>query len=201
MWLEKCLGRIWLRTPGILFGLAVVSGLNFQIAYLPTSHNHFSALSLKRQNQSDIKTRKAFFVLGLCCFWVLQQPQHRRLLDSHHLRGPSYCPLRCWFCFVLVASCFASNKNTRKVFSEYHNVPMDTHKVFTALVQWGSCRSPSVIHNREVLVRALFVIFNPTSIRVIRTVGARIADQVDQMSPESSEDYRSGRVTIGVTRN
>ncbi|CAL9019183.1 unnamed protein product, partial [Prunus brigantina] len=49
----------------------------------------------------------------------------------------------------------ASNRNTRKVFSEYHNVPMDTHKVFTALVQWGSCRSPSVIHNREVLMRAL----------------------------------------------
>ncbi|BBN69440.1 hypothetical protein Prudu_945S000200, partial [Prunus dulcis] len=92
-----------------------------------------------------------FFVFGF------QQPQHRRLLDSHHLRGPSYCPLRCWFCFVSVASCFASNKNTRKVFSENHNVPMDTHKVFTALVQWGSCRSPSVIHNREVLVRALFV--------------------------------------------
>ncbi|BBG96768.1 hypothetical protein Prudu_005676 [Prunus dulcis] len=44
---------------------------------------------------------------------------------------------------------FALLKNTRKVFSEYHNVPMDTHKVFTALVQWGSCRSPSVIHNRE----------------------------------------------------
>ncbi|BBN69687.1 hypothetical protein Prudu_1104S000100 [Prunus dulcis] len=40
-------------------------------------------------------------------------------------------------------------ENTRKVFSEYHNVPMDTHKVFTALVQWDSCRSPSVIHNRE----------------------------------------------------
>ncbi|CAB4279070.1 unnamed protein product [Prunus armeniaca] len=77
--------------------------------------------------------------------------------DSYHLRGPSYCQLRCWLCFVSVASCFASNKNTRKVFSEYHNVPMDTHKVFTALVQWGSCRSPSVIHNREVLVRALFV--------------------------------------------
>ncbi|KAI5320240.1 hypothetical protein L3X38_039948 [Prunus dulcis] len=46
-----------------------------------------------------------FFVFGF------QQPQHRRLLDSHHLRGPSYCPLRCWFCFVSVASCFASNKN------------------------------------------------------------------------------------------
>ncbi|KAI5320953.1 hypothetical protein L3X38_040661 [Prunus dulcis] len=41
----------------------------------------------------------------------------------------------------------------------------------------------------------------PTSIRVIRTVGARIADQVDQMSPESSKDYRSGRVTIDATRN
>ncbi|ONI30570.1 hypothetical protein PRUPE_1G259400 [Prunus persica] len=54
-------------------------------------------------------------------------------------------------------SIFLVLKNTRKVFSEYHNVPMDTHKVFTALVQWGSCRSPSVIHNREVLVRALFV--------------------------------------------
>ncbi|KAI5352703.1 hypothetical protein L3X38_005594 [Prunus dulcis] len=93
LWLEKCLGRIWLRTPGILFGLAVVFGLNFQIAYLPASHNHFRALSLKCQNQSNIKTRNAFFVLGLCCFWVLQQPQHRRLLDSHHLRGPSYCPL------------------------------------------------------------------------------------------------------------
>ncbi|BBG94262.1 hypothetical protein Prudu_002495, partial [Prunus dulcis] len=38
--------------------------------------------------------------------------------------------------------------NTHKVFSEYHNVPMDTHKTFTALVQWGSCRSPFVIHNR-----------------------------------------------------
>ncbi|BBN67745.1 hypothetical protein Prudu_170S000400 [Prunus dulcis] len=37
----------------------------------------------------------------------------------------------------------------------------------------------------------LSIIFNPTSIRVIRTVGARIADQVDQMSPESSEDYRT----------
>ncbi|KAI5326653.1 hypothetical protein L3X38_035727 [Prunus dulcis] len=77
---------------------------------LPASHNHFRVLSLKRQNQSDIKTRKASIVFGLCCFWVLQQPQHRRLLDSHHLRGPSYCPLRCWFCFVLVASCFANNK-------------------------------------------------------------------------------------------
>ncbi|CAB4321294.1 unnamed protein product [Prunus armeniaca] len=77
--------------------------------------------------------------------------------DSYHLRGPPYCQLRCWLCFVSVASYFASNKNTRKVFSEYHNVPVDTHKVFTALVQWGSCGSPSVIHNREVLVRALFV--------------------------------------------
>ncbi|ONI29067.1 hypothetical protein PRUPE_1G178700 [Prunus persica] len=77
---------------------------------LPASHNQFRALSLKRQNQRDIKTRKAFFVLGLCCFWVLQQPQHRRLLDSHHLRGPSYCQLRCWLCFVSVASCFSSNK-------------------------------------------------------------------------------------------
>ncbi|KAI5335817.1 hypothetical protein L3X38_025951 [Prunus dulcis] len=77
---------------------------------LPASHNHFRALSLKRQNQSNIKTRKAFFVLGLCCFWVLQQPQHRRLLDSHNLRGPSYCQLRCWLCFVSVASCFANNK-------------------------------------------------------------------------------------------
>ncbi|BBG96355.1 hypothetical protein Prudu_005139 [Prunus dulcis] len=28
--------------------------------------------------------------------------------------------------------------NTRKVFSENHNVPMDTHKVFTALVLSGS---------------------------------------------------------------
>ncbi|CAL2271099.1 unnamed protein product [Prunus armeniaca] len=44
-------------------------------------------------------------------------------------------------------------------------------------------------------------IFCPMSLRVIRIVGARIADHVDQMSPESSEDYRSGRVTIGVTRN
>ncbi|ONI02201.1 hypothetical protein PRUPE_6G183000 [Prunus persica] len=51
-----------------------------------------------------------FFVFGLCCFWILQRSQHKRLIDSHHLRGPSYCPLRCWFCFVLVASCFASNK-------------------------------------------------------------------------------------------
>ena len=39
------------------------------------------------------------------------------------------------------------------------------------------------------------------SLRVIRTVGARIANQVDQMSPESIKDYRSGRVTIGVMRN
>ncbi|CAL8993190.1 unnamed protein product [Prunus brigantina] len=31
------------------------------------------------------------------------------------------------------------------------------------------------------------------SLRYIRTMGVRIADQVDQMSPESSEDYRSGR--------
>ncbi|CAL9001086.1 unnamed protein product, partial [Prunus brigantina] len=28
--------------------------------------------------------------------------------------------------------------------------------------------------------------------RYIRTVGVRITDQVDQMSPESNEDYRSG---------
>ncbi|BBG96742.1 Histone superfamily protein [Prunus dulcis] len=47
------------------------------------------------------------------------------------------------------SGCESSAFNTRKVFSEYHNVPMDTHKVFTALVQWDSCRSPSVIHNRE----------------------------------------------------
>ncbi|CAL8168933.1 unnamed protein product [Prunus armeniaca] len=39
----------------------------------------------------------------------------------------------------------------------FAQTPMDTHKVFTALVQWGSCRSSSVIHNREVLLRALFV--------------------------------------------
>ncbi|BBG99596.1 hypothetical protein Prudu_009335 [Prunus dulcis] len=57
------------------------------------------------------------------------------------------------FCYMFVLQSadleFPLLKNTRKVFSEYHNVPMDTHKVFTALVQWGSCRSPSVIHNRE----------------------------------------------------
>ncbi|CAL8993194.1 unnamed protein product [Prunus brigantina] len=39
--------------------------------------------------------------------------------------------------------------------------------------------------------RLTLCIFCPTSLRVIRTVGARIADKVDQMSPESSEDYRS----------
>ncbi|CAL9011628.1 unnamed protein product [Prunus brigantina] len=39
-------------------------------------------------------------------------------------------------------------------------------------------------------------IFCPTSLRVIWTVRARIADQVDQMSPESSGGYRSGRVEI-----
>ncbi|KAI5325131.1 hypothetical protein L3X38_034205 [Prunus dulcis] len=35
----------------------------------------------------------------------------------------------------------------------------------------------------------------PKSLRDVRTVGGRIADQVDQMSPESSEDYKAGRVT------
>ncbi|CAB4320659.1 unnamed protein product [Prunus armeniaca] len=64
-----------------------------------------------------------------------------------------------WLMLLLDSSTAATGGflNTRKVFSEYHNVPVDTHKVFTALVKWGSCRSPSVIHNREVLVRALFV--------------------------------------------
>ncbi|KAL6284359.1 hypothetical protein ACE6H2_015288 [Prunus campanulata] len=41
----------------------------------------------------------------------------------------------------------------------------------------------------------------PPSFRDIRTGGARTADQVDQMSPKSSEDYKAGRVTNGVTRN
>ncbi|KAL6277456.1 hypothetical protein ACE6H2_021057 [Prunus campanulata] len=39
------------------------------------------------------------------------------------------------------------------------------------------------------------------SFRDLRTRGARSADQVDQMSPESNEDYRAGRVTNGVMRN
>ncbi|KAI5339442.1 hypothetical protein L3X38_018714 [Prunus dulcis] len=73
MWLEKCLGRIWLKTPGILFGLAGVSGLNFQIAYLPASHNHFRALSLKRQNQRDIKTRLSLF-LAYVAFGFFNSP-------------------------------------------------------------------------------------------------------------------------------
>ncbi|PQQ15199.1 hypothetical protein Pyn_22436 [Prunus yedoensis var. nudiflora] len=41
----------------------------------------------------------------------------------------------------------------------------------------------------------------PPSFRDLRTRGARSADQVDQMSPESNEDYRAGRVTNGVMRN
>ncbi|KAL6279456.1 hypothetical protein ACE6H2_016337 [Prunus campanulata] len=36
-------------------------------------------------------------------------------------------------------SVFFVFKNTRKVFSEYHNVPMDSHKVFTALGTVGFC--------------------------------------------------------------
>ncbi|KAI5338121.1 hypothetical protein L3X38_017392 [Prunus dulcis] len=44
-------------------------------------------------------------------------------------------------------------------------------------------------------------IFCPTSLRDIRTVGARIADHADQISPESNEDYRVGCVTNGVMKN
>ncbi|BBN67950.1 hypothetical protein Prudu_232S000900 [Prunus dulcis] len=73
---------------------------------------------------------------------------------------------------------FALLKNTRKVFSEYHNVPMDTHKVFTAVVQWGSCRSPSVIHNREVLMRALFV---PRGTDIVEPVVASRMDANGQL--------------------
>ncbi|CAL9029602.1 unnamed protein product [Prunus brigantina] len=51
------------------------------------------------------------------------------------------------------------------------------------LVSLGSARIPAQI---EVL--SLRPARNAA--RVIRTMGARIADQVDQMSPESSENYR-----------
>ncbi|BBG94260.1 hypothetical protein Prudu_002493 [Prunus dulcis] len=100
-----------------------------------------------------------FFVFGF------QQPQHRRLLARF-----ATCNLQTWN--------FALLKNTRKVFSENHNVPMDTHKVFTALVQWGSCRSPSVIHNREVLVRALFV---PRGTDIVEPVVASRMDANGQL--------------------
>ncbi|CAL9019120.1 unnamed protein product [Prunus brigantina] len=71
---------------------------------LPVSHNQFRALSLRCQNQRDIKTRLllglhlrpfGFFVFGLCCFWVLQQPQHRRRLLSLKLVSHFF------FCFLL----------------------------------------------------------------------------------------------------
>ncbi|CAB4301049.1 unnamed protein product [Prunus armeniaca] len=66
-------------------------------------------------------------------------------------------PFAARFAIFLSSNLQTWNFVVLKVFFEYHNVPVDTHKVFTALVQWGSCGSPSVIHNREVLVRALFV--------------------------------------------
>ncbi|CAB4293558.1 unnamed protein product [Prunus armeniaca] len=74
--------------------------------------------------------------------------------------------------------------NTRKVFFEYHNVPMDTLKVITALVQWGSCGSPSVIHNREVLVRALFVPRGTNrvgSVKASRTVGVGVTSHYSHL--------------------
>ncbi|KAL6272866.1 hypothetical protein ACE6H2_023558 [Prunus campanulata] len=52
-----------------------------------------------------------------------------------------------------------------------------------------------------VLYSSISSILCPSSFRDTRTGRARIADQVDQMSPESSEDYKARRVTNGVTRN
>ncbi|CAL8168926.1 unnamed protein product [Prunus armeniaca] len=82
-----------------------------------------------------------FFVFGLCCFWILQQPQHRRLLDSYHLRGPSYCQLRCWLCFVSVASYFASNKASEGLWPTPPGCGLFTQICFTGIEEEREGRS------------------------------------------------------------
>ncbi|CAL9000874.1 unnamed protein product, partial [Prunus brigantina] len=59
------------------------------------------------------------------------------------------------------------------------------------LAEFSSFRSPSSGHQISRISSIISSIFCPTSLTVIQTMGARIADQIDQMSPESSQDYRT----------
>ncbi|CAB4308856.1 unnamed protein product [Prunus armeniaca] len=105
--------------------------------FRPSEEELFLHYLLSRLNGEDYRKGVVpncdlygFFVFGLCCFWVLQQPQHRRLLSLKLIWNFAVLKVGKYitrhFLFLVL-------KNTRKVFSENHNMLMDTHKVFIAL--------------------------------------------------------------------